>query len=354
MKRLVEMDSLRGLAAILVLVGHMHGDWFSGWSRVELFLVLSGFLLTSLVLKKIDGPGAIRDLVARRSLRIWPAYLVAIGLVILLNPLFNTPFKLDGLPYYLCFLQNLPRYWGAEPPDFPLYLRHTWTLAVIEQFHLLWPIALLVLGRRWGALAAVGLIVGSLVARSVDLHPWLLAARADGLALGSLLAIAMADPQFVQTHRRGYVLGLSGLSVAGLALVLTAALEDGRWAEYSCGNFRLFGCGLTYTGLLGLVALASGHPLLAPFRHPRLLALGTISYGIYLLHPLAIVTSGRLLRLAGFEGPTWLLESLQIAASLAAATALYLAVERPIRALRDRLATPARRARPSAVAVRPT
>jgi peptidoglycan/LPS O-acetylase OafA/YrhL len=354
MKRIVEMDSLRGLAAIFVLVGHLHGDWFNGWSRVELFLVLSGFLLTSVVLKKVDGPGALRELFARRSLRIWPAYLVAIGLVIMLNPLFNTPFELDGLPYYLCFLQNLPRYWGAEPPDFPLYLRHTWTLAVIEQFHLLWPVALLVLGRRWGIVAAVGLIVSSLAARSVDLHPWLLAARADGLALGSLLAIALADPDVVRSHRRGYFLGLSGLIAAGLALVLTSAIEDGRWAEYTCGNFRLFGCGLIYTGLLGLVALASGHPLLAPLRHPRLLALGTISYGIYLLHPLAIVMTGRLLRLAGFEGPIWLLESLQIATSLAAATALYLAIERPIRVFRDRLATPARRARPSAVAIRPT
>src|SRR5438552_894440 len=112
--RVVELDALRGLAAVAVVAYHYSREtpWldrglYAGLIGLDLFFVLSGFLISSIILGH-GGPGFLRSFYARRALRIWPAYyllIVGMALVVAIDPEVGT---LRGLPSYLTFTQNLP------------------------------------------------------------------------------------------------------------------------------------------------------------------------------------------------------------------------------------------------------
>ena len=150
MRRVAELDSLRGLAALTIIVYHlwfMHVPQLS--TAVDLFFVLSGFLITTIILDNEATEGFLVTFYVRRSLRIWPIYYLSLLALVLLNPFLPTPEPMDGLPYYLTYTQKLPLYWAGVEPPFSSAFEHTWTLAVEEQFYLLWPALVCLLGRRW-------------------------------------------------------------------------------------------------------------------------------------------------------------------------------------------------------------
>ena len=157
MRRIPELDALRALAALVVLLFHLNPPrFFFGWTGVDLFFVLSGYLITTIILDHQGQRGFLRNFYARRGLRIWPIYYIALFAVVATAPLVPRDRRppLNGLGYYVTYLQNITLYQLRPPPEFHIAFDHTWTLALEEQFYLIWPaliaLASLALWDRWG------------------------------------------------------------------------------------------------------------------------------------------------------------------------------------------------------------
>src|SRR5271165_6650284 len=104
MQRVQEFDSIRGLASLAIVVYHL---WLSNigllGAAVDLFFVLSGFLITSILLTHVMSHRFLLSFYARRALRIWPIYYLSLLILVLLHPLMPGPGSLDGLPYFATF-----------------------------------------------------------------------------------------------------------------------------------------------------------------------------------------------------------------------------------------------------------
>jgi len=308
--RIVELDALRGLAAGVVVLFHSSQRRIPcGWAAVDLFFVLSGFLITSLILRHGSSRGFLPTFYVRRALRVWPVYFALVAFLVVLSPLLSRPIQWAGLPYTLTFTQSLPLYWASISPTFSDYFGHGWTLAVEEQFYLLWPPLVLIAGRKRLPLLAVGCLVASSLMRLRGFNITLLAARADGLALGAILA-AIFRTEGIETRRKTGLASFFGVSVVvGLA---TIARTDGfgflRILERDVArmSWTILGFNLLWFGGVGLIVLGRGHSILAPLRLPRLRRLGEISYGLYLYHLVIILLARDLFTMFGHRGwPLW-------------------------------------------------
>ncbi len=283
---LPELDGLRGLAILWVVLYHCHprlvGTWIYyaslwGWAGVVLFFALSGFLITSILLTTRDKPHYFHNFHARRALRIWPVYFLLLVVVYLNAPWFIGPSVMDAIktaPWlaYIFFVQNL--FHLTLPPA----LQPTWALAIEEQYYFVWAPVARFLRRPW-MLATV--LAGALVASPalrLGHHPWLTPTHTlihlDALAWGSLLALGMHT---LPLSRRAWLgLGLGGI-VVGFAAAATVA-----------GGTAFLDSALAvgFTGLV-LTAIASTgarNPLSAALRSGPLAFYGRISYGLYMIH----------------------------------------------------------------------
>ena len=263
---------------------------------------------------------------------------------------------MDGLPNYLTFTQNVQHYWGGEVPAFNWYFIHTWTLAILEQFYFIWPVVLLLVGRRGLIPAALAVAVGSAPLRAAGLHAWVLLAHADGLAMGAILAVLLTDARLVERRRRTLRNGLLAAMALGLAVLAGEAAVHGIEPVLRFDNvwpgLTVLAANVFYFGGVGLIALNTGHPSLGWLRHPWLKRIGTYSYGIYLFHPFVIAPLHLLGRASGIGRPFWL-DVLAIAGSVAVAAVLFNLIERPLQRLKDRFTyrLPATAGKPGVLAV---
>ncbi len=345
MRRIPELDAIRGLAALVIVLHHfdflpkLGGDGKIWTYAVDLFFLLSGYLITTIILRKSGERGFLWNFYARRGLRIWPIYYLTIFAILMIAPLVHPFSSLRELPYYLTYTQFIQYYWTSTPARIILPLYHTWTLAIEEQFYILWPALLCLIGRRGLVPAVAVLLIGGVVARGFDFYFWILIARADGLLLGALLAGLLIDPPRVTEHRRrfqgGFLIAMAigpAFLATGLVLIRYAGLPRGQWFYM----FNILAINLTLFGLVGLVLINLGHLRLAPLRDRRLCYLGLISYGLYLYHIPLIWLVENLLRNRGLD-PTWMpyrITSLLLSFVVAAASWEWL--ERPILSLRHR------------------
>lgn len=299
------LDGLRGIAILLVFFFHYGGGLRApspllrvagylaqgGWVGVELFFVLSGFLITGLLL---DAPNNLSGFYTRRALRILPLYWIALLLcagAALIDG--ARAVQLRPLLFYLGFLQNLPRLVIPAlhtPPPLPVF--HLWSLAVEEQFYLLWPVLILVLRRPRRVLwLCLSLFLMSSVLRWQLFSPWRmihadalsvatsLPVRIGGLALGGAWA---AYGRFENTRPVATFAG--GLALCAAGVFLLQGWLAGSWLLAGPVSFRV---GLPAADLVCAAALAlameqSGwRALLAT---PALALLGRISYGFYVFH----------------------------------------------------------------------
>jgi hypothetical protein len=123
--RLLELDGLRGLACLVILVYHFRPPLVPyGWAAVDLFFVLSGYLITSILIRNEGSPRLLRNFYVRRGLRIWPIYYVTILALAIAGPWLPRPTNCAGLGYYLTYTQNLPLYWSGRVPPFSPYAAH--------------------------------------------------------------------------------------------------------------------------------------------------------------------------------------------------------------------------------------
>jgi peptidoglycan/LPS O-acetylase OafA/YrhL len=332
MRRIADLDGLRGAAAVLIVVYHVFQPYLPGcWMAVDVFFVLSGYLITGIVLQHTMSWQFLKSFYIRRGLRIWPIYYLLILLLILAGL-----YDLKALPYYLTYTQQVPRYWDGEMPAWKL-MEHAWTLALEEQFYLIWPVLVLLAGKRRIGYLALAIAVISVEARYAQFHWWNLLGRCDGFALGGFLAVIMADTDTDRArHRaRSWAMVFAILAMLQAApLIATGHLVAGVGPASMAARATLASF-LAYIPV-ALVASHAGHPMLVLLRTAPMVYLGTISYGIYLYH-LPIVKSSetlsRYLRVA--PGPA--LSVIEFLMVLIVAIASWHLIERPILRLKDRV-----------------
>jgi peptidoglycan/LPS O-acetylase OafA/YrhL len=335
--RVPELDAVRGLAAVAIVVYHSNQARFAwGWAAVDLFFVLSGFLITSIVLRSGGTRGFLPRFYARRALRIWPIYYLVVLAVVAFRGALPRPTDLRGLPLDLTFTQNLPLYWADHARRLSPYLGHTWTLAIEEQFYLIWPALVLAVGRRRIVPLSAALVALAVILRARGYPVSLLGARCDGLALGGLLAALLggtgrgASPAL----RRGFAATAAVSAVVLVALAASVGISAPNGAPPRPA-LTVLAFNALWFGLLGLVAAGSGHPRLRFLRSRRLRALGTISYGLYLYHLIIMALSADIARRSGLRFPPILREVPTLALCFGAAALSWRYIERPILGLKD-------------------
>jgi peptidoglycan/LPS O-acetylase OafA/YrhL len=349
MRRVPELDALRGLAAAEVLIFHLYPERVhGGWAGVDLFFVLSGYLITAIILAHAGTDGFLPRFYARRTLRIWPIYYLTILGFAAINPYLSRPQSLAELPYLLTFTKNLPLYWRDTVPSLIRPLDHTWTLSLEEQFYLIWPATVLLVGpRRLVPLCIATALFSPFWREGRYILFWYphpdrtLVGHCDGFALGGLLAALMAEarrrPRFVRPLR----IGLAAAMAAALAYLAWSCATHGTFdylappqpGEHGTRAWLMFAFALLFAGLVGLVASFAGHAALGPLRLRPLVYLGQISYGLYLYHQVIYwLLDGCAIR----EDQPLPVAAAKLAVCLVAAVLSWELVERPILALKGR------------------
>ena len=322
---------MRGIAVLAVVIYHCHprllGTPFYyaslwGWAGVNLFFVLSGFLITSILLEARGKPHYFRNFYGRRALRIWPVYLLVLAVCYLNAPWFvGLPIAqaIKTAPWwaYLLFLQNL--FHLALPPS----IGPTWSLAIEEQYYFLWAPLVRFLHRPWllTIVLSTALIIAPLfrLTHFAWITPTHSLTHLDGIAMGSLLALGLFTLPLPRNAWFG--LGLAGI-VAGFIAAATIA-----------GGTAFHDSALT-TGFAGavLASIASTgarNPLSALLRRGPLAFYGRISYGLYMTHIMTFIYFGWFDRRMDAYGTTGNLAvvAFRLAAATLTATALWYGFE---------------------------
>jgi peptidoglycan/LPS O-acetylase OafA/YrhL len=338
--RVLELDGLRGVACVAIVLYHMRPQLVPyGWSSVDLFFVLSGYLITAILIRHEGAPRLLQNFYIRRGLRIWPVYYLTILALVIAGPLLPWRTSWRGLGYYLSYTQNLPLYWSGQVPPFSPYALHLWTLANEEQFYIVWPLLVVTLGRRSVIPLGIGLAAMSVAARARGFDSWLLVARADGFALGGILAAMLAHAEKCPDWQGAYRRGLAGLTLvasAVVAFVIARGLLPSFGRPPVGAGFSLLAINGMFAGIIGLVAMHAGRPMVAWLRRPRLVHLGKLSYGLYVYHFIIFSLGGDLLLAIRGQGRTSLTNIPLILLTYAAAAASWAWLEKPLLDLKSR------------------
>jgi peptidoglycan/LPS O-acetylase OafA/YrhL len=371
------LDGLRALAVLLVLYGHapllldrghvvsghvvsghLSGGhvgsgqqvsaWFwhgsrGAWLGVDLFFVLSGFLITSILLAARGSEGAFRRFWLRRALRIFPLaflYLLVLAAAAYATPWFahlRSPASFAWAAGYLTNAQVALSGWPALP--FSLL----WSLAVEEHFYLLWPLIVLWCRPRVVVAVLVSTLLAAPFLRAL-LLPHLGAngvyvatfCRADTLACGALLAVGWAGPQRQLIERWAHRLLLPALAVIAAVLLLPIrAVDPATPAVFHWLGYSAIAAAFTVCCAAALHLSSDRRQLLA---QPFLGAIGRVSYGLYVWHVLTaevVARTADLLPFAtGFHGRV----ALWLIGLAAVAAASYRWFEAPLLRLKNRLA----------------
>lgn len=341
-----QLDGLRAVAVAAVAWSHWLPAWQFGvplGAGVHLFFVLSGFLITRILLglrAAPDRPAALGRFYARRALRLFPAFYVVIGAVWLAD----VPLVRDTWPWHAAYLSNV---YIAGQAAWQGHVSHFWSLAVEEQFYLLWPWLVV-----WTPTAMLGPVIAITTVAGPASHMaaawfglsepfWALVPGGSGDSLGVGAWIAWrhwrAAPGSATTARRGLVAGASGWA-ALLVWGTTAPLP--MWV----GAWRQVLQGLVFAWIVERAASGFGGRMGVVLAHPGVVAVGRISYGIYLLHAFAPLVLDALLRAANVD-PRGLAAGTRAAAAavltLGLAAVLWRVVERPSHRLKARLGSAA-------------
>ena len=372
LEHIPELDGMRGLAIASVLVLHTFGGAAIpvvgrlsrlGWAGVDLFFVLSGFLITRILLNARTEPDYYKNFYARRALRILPLYYVVLCLGFIagaaLPPPFGFNFGWSDVLAHVVFLQN----WATRDHFGFWPIQVGWSLAIEEQFYLIWPLIVRSLAPQTLRSLLLVVLCASPVARVFALADgvppitvYLMTPfRLDGLAVGALVAVsgsALVPNQLARARRSGAA--IVTLSLGALALLADQLLLGDRvlvqarplgWVQSLAMGLSLSLAAVGFgAGLWWVVHFGRGGSLVGTFlRWWPLRFLGTISFGLYLIHAAVIpvvhqVIQPALTRLWGISGRTLSVVAilLEWALFLGLATASWYGFESRLLRLRSR------------------
>jgi peptidoglycan/LPS O-acetylase OafA/YrhL len=301
------LDGLRGLAILLVVAHHnfRFTSYFSfGWLGVDLFFVLSGFLITDILLRALDKPHFLRNFYVRRVLRIFPLFYLALIICLLILPnikslQLNADYYVNNQVWLWTYLQNW--LFIFKEPYGDSILLHTWSLAVEEQFYLVWPLVILLvrrqkvlLGIALGALVLVIAVRYGLWAMHIEGMPYwsfYTFTRVDGLCVGSALALLMrVNLEFLKKWLY--------LVVSAIALVNFGFYFINKQSDFTMPYLAITGY-TTFTLVFGIIvyeAVRAESGIIQLLLNNRFLKFfGRISYGLYVYHwPIYIILFDRL------------------------------------------------------------
>jgi len=349
--RNISLDGIRGLAISLVVVYHAFNgvettyQWeavitwvaHSSWVGVDLFFVLSGFLITGILLRTRDQAGYFRRFYMRRFLRIFPIYYSFLC-VLFLGSLFHPAWRQLHLIWHLFYLSNV---------DMALHrtqalVAHLWSLSVEEQFYIVWP-ALIFLIPRGRTILMIGtifclLVLGRQYFGLIGSNNYLVYAmlHLDGLLLGSALAVFnRASPGDTRAAGVATAVILAFGGILSFEVLRFHGLNWWEWKGIQYLNYSLVAaCGASFVTL----ALYSGDrsPINRVMRCRPLVALGKYSYAIYILQtPFDAELRNFNLRPSGFAGAILYAVFLG-GASFVCALGTWRFLEQPCIALKDR------------------
>ena len=303
-----EIDGLRAMAVILVIVFHSaliaslnveapesgvlrfyYEITRAGWCGVDLFFVISGFLITGILMDTAYRENCFKYFYIRRTVRIFPLYYMVLifGFVFLLPFFGNADFDTRDALYFL-YLQNWFKLMGYNSE---VFFDHFWSLAVEEQFYLVWPALFVFAFRKSLAVPlCVGLIVFAVLLRAYlvmqgqyEISYTMTITRIDGLVLGALLAYVLRQKAEWDGLNQLFKM-LVGFPLAGICLL--AFVNGGLYGQdHYVLMYGLFLFALMFTGLIGWTVTADkDHWFMRFLRLKFMLEIGRVSYGIYVYH----------------------------------------------------------------------
>ncbi len=313
-----ELDGIRGVAVMMVILYHAFfwsmNDGGSlvawslparlcanltrpGWLGVDLFFVLSGFLITGILVQTRESPRYLGSFYGRRVLRILPLYYLLLLAILFFYR--GHPGSASFVGLSLVYLSNLTPLFGV-----PTIYGSLWSLAVEEHFYLVWPFLCRAISGRALTLLSLAIVVSEPLLRLIGTYrgsdtysyTWF---RLDGLAMGALLALYVRSPSC--TRRRLLLLG-GAAAMGGLLLllggapfgILTRRRLVGATMQYSAAQ-------LFFTGVIATALGGAGTRLLSPLRARVLGRCGDLSYCLYLIHILIFDGYDRLIASRGLH-----------------------------------------------------
>ena len=358
-----ELDGLRGIAIVAVMVHRMYPrvsgtPWpiEAGWAGVDLFFVISGFLIAGILIDTRTSPGYFRNFYARRVLRIFPLFYLFIGGMLLAFPIaaHEEFLRQAGSPlWYLSQLGNIPEsLLGRDPP---YWLAPVWSLAIEEQFYLTFPLLVrwaeprhLV---RWLVAIALGSVAVRIATTAIApdrerIQYLFTLCRLDTIAVGCLIAVFVRSERYLAWRTRLPRVLVPVVGVAAAVMIWTQ-LDRTTWFG------RTFGYSVLAVGLGALVLLVyeqRARIATAVLRTPLLRYPGKLCFGLYLLHRPADTAVTALVGAAGLDELRLVWLPVKIAVAVGFATASWWLLEQPFLRLKRRFAAK----RPLAIAPAPT
>lgn len=349
------LDGVRGIAILMVLSCHLsfQGDivgssWlmhlvqkvmFAGWAGVDLFFVLSGFLITGILLDTSRAANRWASFYARRALRIFPLYYFAIIAAFLAAPLFPILMPLYPSPTgwfsYVAYFQNW--YMPLKEPTHVI-LGQFWSLGVEEQFYFVWPACVWFFPRtRLVMTCAMGCVIALTVRcimtwfhASSDLLLMTTVTRMDALLCGAFCAICVRDSELFSRVRRAvpYVIGIA---IVGMFFIKVVVHDPGTRGPYMMSvGFTLIAA---VFGAFVLFAYESTGRWNAALSFAPLRLFGKYSYGIYVYHGIIFFVFNETFRTRG-----WLFSAVMVLVSLLTAMLSFHLFENQFLRLKSRFA----------------
>lgn len=296
-KYIPELDGIRGIAVASVVLFHCFPSTLTrgGWMGVDLFFILSGFLITGILIDSKDHPHYYRNFIGRRVLRIFPLYYMALIIVLFLIPAIFASILPPHFNYYLknqgwlwTYLQN----WLYSKDGFPKnhLLIHFWSLGVEEQFYLIWPWVIRYIPRRHLIKISISLCIFGIIFRMLPTS-WVhmemtyrymsTISRMDALLIGSIIAVLIRDnPRILEK----ITIPICALSI----LIFFVGLGIHRSINFLALPSVYTAIDLFLAGLM-IFSLSSNKWIKRIVKQPILIGLGKLSYGLYVYHYIIFV-----------------------------------------------------------------
>ena len=315
-ERVNELDGMRGIATILVISYHIfkRGDYFTtnpilhfitsltlyGWYSLDTFYVLSGFLIAAILLRTKDDPRYFRNFYVRRSLRVFPLYYFVLALILLSMPILDPDYVAEiprALPYYLFYLNNIFHFTSEIKST--VFLSVTWSLAIEEQFYLLFPFLVYYTKKETLAKICAGIISLSILSRILAAFFWTNVAqmtnfffyntftRFEEISFGVLIAIAFTYPEWKTKLSK---ISLPVFLIAYPLLLVIEVVTNTSIPHPAYENVPLTVVGYTLASIFAaalivtLTTRSETSLIRRIFRNKFFVFWGNRSYAIYLFH----------------------------------------------------------------------